>query len=184
MADNKEEAYGLTSQEPQKEAVEVSPVKIPSAAARSKKKAQSAFRTISEVAGELNIQQHVLRFWETKFSQIRPLKRGGGRRYYRPEDIQLLKSIQHLLYTEGYTIKGVQKLLKSEGKKKVAQVLPSAQNSNEQIIDPTDPAAAVVKAAADSAILARASGFSKAQNEALSSMLDELKSLRSLMTTE
>src|ERR1700749_433766 len=75
------------------------------------KKSASAFRTISEVADELSVQQHVLRFWETKFSQIRPLKRGGGRRYYRPEDVELLKNIHHLLYQEGYTIKGVQKLL-------------------------------------------------------------------------
>lgn len=74
-------------------------------------KAAGAFRTISEVAGDLSVEQHVLRFWETKFSQIKPLKRGGGRRYYRPEDVELLKNIHHLLYNEGYTIKGVQKLL-------------------------------------------------------------------------
>src|SRR5690606_17517322 len=73
------------------------------------RKSKSAFRTISEVADELDVQQHVLRFWETKFSQVRPLKRGGGRRYYRPEDVELLKRIHELLYTEGYTIKGVQK---------------------------------------------------------------------------
>lgn len=76
-------------------------------------KSPSAFRTISEVADELKVQQHVLRFWESKFSQIKPLKRGGGRRYYRPEDVKLLKNIYHLLYQEGYTIKGVQKLLNS-----------------------------------------------------------------------
>ena len=75
-------------------------------------KAESAFRTISEVAEELGVQQHVLRFWETKFTQVKPLKRGGGRRYYRPEDVALLKKIHTLLYAEGYTIKGVQKLLK------------------------------------------------------------------------
>lgn len=80
------------------------------------KKAPGAFRTISEVAEELNVQQHVLRFWETKFTQVKPLKRGGGRRYYRPEDVALLKKIHTLLYTEGYTIKGVQKLLKTVGK--------------------------------------------------------------------
>lgn len=74
-------------------------------------KSAGAFRTISEVATELNVEQHVLRFWETKFSQVKPLKRGGGRRYYRPEDVELLKNIHHLLYQEGYTIKGVQKLL-------------------------------------------------------------------------
>ncbi|WP_084506979.1 MerR family transcriptional regulator [Geminicoccus roseus] len=75
-------------------------------------KAASAFRTISEVAEELDVAQHVLRFWESKFPQVRPLKRGGGRRYYRPEDIDLLRRIRSLLYDEGYTIKGVQKLLR------------------------------------------------------------------------
>ncbi len=75
-------------------------------------KSASAFRTISEVSNELGVPQHVLRFWETKFAQVRPLKRGGGRRYYRPEDIALLKRIQGLLYDEGYTIKGVQRLFR------------------------------------------------------------------------
>src|SRR5215203_4662181 len=78
-------------------------------------KSPDAFRTISEVAEDLDLPQHVLRFWETRFSQIRPLKRGGGRRYYRPDDVDLLKGIRHLLYGEGYTIKGVQRILKSEG---------------------------------------------------------------------
>ena len=79
------------------------------------RKSASAFRTISEVAGELDVPPHVLRFWESKFNQIRPLKRGGGRRYYRPEDIDLLRCIRELLYTDGYTIKGVQKLLRDGG---------------------------------------------------------------------
>lgn len=79
------------------------------------RKSATAYRTISEVSDDLAVPQHVLRFWETKFSQVRPLKRGGGRRYYRPEDVQLLRRIQRLLYEEGYTIKGVQRLLK-EGK--------------------------------------------------------------------
>lgn len=78
-------------------------------------KSASAFRTISEVADDLEVQPHVLRFWETKFSQVRPLKRGGGRRYYRPEDVALLRHIRTLLYQDGYTIKGVQKLLKDGG---------------------------------------------------------------------
>ena len=82
-------------------------------------KADSAFRTISEVAEDLGVQQHVLRFWETKFTQVKPLKRGGGRRYYRPEDVALLKKIHTLLYAEGYTIKGVQKLLKGVSKSQV-----------------------------------------------------------------
>ena len=78
-------------------------------------KAPDAFRTISEVADELDLPQHVLRFWETRFSHIRPMKRGGGRRYYRPDDVDLLRGIRHLLYGEGYTIRGVQRILKDEG---------------------------------------------------------------------
>jgi DNA-binding transcriptional MerR regulator len=78
-------------------------------------KAPDAFRTISEVADEVNVPQHVLRFWESRFAQIRPLKRGGGRRYYRPEDIDLLRGVRHLLYGEGYTIRGVQRILREEG---------------------------------------------------------------------
>jgi DNA-binding transcriptional MerR regulator len=79
------------------------------------RKTADAFRTISEVADELHVPQHVLRFWETKFPQVRPLKRGGGRRYYRPEDVQLLRRVADLLYTHGYTIKGVQRLLREGG---------------------------------------------------------------------
>jgi len=78
-------------------------------------KSATAFRTISEVASELDLPQHVLRFWETKFTAVRPLKRAGGRRYYRPEDIDLLRRIRNLLYDDGYTIKGVQKLLREGG---------------------------------------------------------------------
>ena len=82
-------------------------------------KSAEAFRTISEAAGELELPQHVLRFWETKFSNIRPMKRGGGRRYYRPEDLLLLRRIRDLLYEDGYTIRGVQKLLRrNDGKKR------------------------------------------------------------------
>ncbi|HEX2556140.1 MAG TPA: MerR family transcriptional regulator [Microvirga sp.] len=85
-------------------------------------KSPDAFRTISEVADDLRLPQHVLRFWETRFPQIRPLKRGGGRRYYRPDDVDLLKGIRHLLYGEGYTIKGVQRILKEEGSRFVQSV--------------------------------------------------------------
>lgn len=85
-------------------------------------KAPDAFRTISEVAEELDLPQHVLRFWETRFSQIKPMKRGGGRRYYRPDDIDLLRGIRHLLYGEGYTIRGVQRILKDHGVKFVQTV--------------------------------------------------------------
>ena len=78
-------------------------------------KSADAFRTISEVAGELDLPRHVLRFWETRFPQIKPLKRAGGRRYYRPRDIAILRAIKHLLYEQGYTIRGVQRVLKEEG---------------------------------------------------------------------
>ena len=86
-------------------------------AGRRGDKSAAAFRTISEVAAELDVPQHVLRFWESKFTQVKPLKRGGGRRYYRPEDIELLRSIRGLLYGDGYTIRGVQKLLREGGVK-------------------------------------------------------------------
>lgn len=86
------------------------------------KKSEAAFRTISEVATELDVPQHVLRFWESKFSQVRPLKRGGGRRYYRPEDVALLKRIRDLLYRDGLTIKGVQKLFRDHGTKSVLEM--------------------------------------------------------------
>ena len=89
------------------------------------KKAPNAFRTISEVADELHIPQHVLRFWETKFPQVKPLKRGGGRRYYRPDDIALLRRVSDLLYIQGYTIKGVQRLLR-EGGGKLSDDIPPA----------------------------------------------------------
>ena len=85
-------------------------------------KSAEAFRTISEVAVELDVPQHVLRFWESRFTQIRPVKRAGGRRYYRPEDVDLLKGIRALLYSDGFTIKGVQKVLKERGLRHVADV--------------------------------------------------------------
>ena len=89
-------------------------------------KSPDAFRTISEAADELDLPQHVLRFWETRFSTIKPLKRGGGRRYYRPEDVLLLKGIRHLLYDQGFTIKGVQRILKENGPKHVIAIAGGA----------------------------------------------------------
>ena len=83
-------------------------------------KSADAFRTISEVSADIGVPQHVLRFWETKFAEVKPLKRGGGRRYYRPDDVQLLRAINGLLYTDGFTIKGVQKLLRERGAAAVA----------------------------------------------------------------
>jgi DNA-binding transcriptional MerR regulator len=85
-------------------------------------KAPDAFRTISEVADDLDVPQHVLRFWESRFTQIRPMKRGGGRRYYRPDDIDLLRGIRHLLYGQGYTIRGVQRILREQGPRFVQAV--------------------------------------------------------------
>ena len=85
------------------------------ASRQSRAKSDNAFRTISEVAEELHVPQHVLRFWETRFAQVKPMKRGGNRRYYRPEDVDLLRAIRGLLYEDGYTIKGVQKLFRERG---------------------------------------------------------------------
>lgn len=145
-----------------------------------RKKASSAFRTISEVAADLDVQQHVLRFWETKFSQIRPLKRGGGRRYYRPEDVELLRSIRHLLYTEGYTIKGVQKMLREQGKKSVAQAVSgnSATSASSQV------SAAPVLEDRTPVVPAPANKLSPDQRDVLKGMLEDLKSLRSLIKAD
>ena len=93
-------------------------------------KSPEAFRTISEAAEELDLPQHVLRFWETRFSTIKPLKRGGGRRYYRPEDVLLLKGIRHLLYDQGFTIKGVQRILKDQGARHVVGIAKAARLSD------------------------------------------------------
>jgi DNA-binding transcriptional MerR regulator len=98
-------------------------------------KAPDAFRTISEVADDLDIPQHVLRFWESKFPQIKPMKRAGGRRYYRPDDVDLLRGIRHLLYGEGYTIRGVQRILRDQGPKFVQSVW---QPGATQPIEPPD----------------------------------------------
>ena len=92
-------------------------------------KSPDAFRTISEAAEDLNLPQHVLRFWETRFPQIKPLKRGGGRRYYRPDDVELLRAIKQLLYGEGYTIKGVQRLFKEQGARAIASARQSSASS-------------------------------------------------------
>ncbi len=110
-------------------------------------KTAEAFRTISEVAGELDVPKHVLRFWEGRFPQIKPMKRGGGRRYYRPEDLQLLRGICHLLHAEGYTIKGVQKILREQGIDEVKRVGGEQQRPAPA---PVPPAAAARHARATS----------------------------------
>ncbi|MCB9991334.1 MAG: MerR family transcriptional regulator [Rhodospirillales bacterium] len=141
------------------------------------KKAASAFRTISEVADELDVQQHVLRFWETKFTQVKPLKRGGGRRYYRPEDVALLKKIHHLLYTEGYTIKGVQKLLKGQGKQQIIadDFMPDVANQSAPAAEP--------KAAPQKEVVVK-EGLSDKQRSILNAMLGDLKELRDMLKGE
>jgi DNA-binding transcriptional MerR regulator len=95
---------------------------VPASLVTAKGKSPEAFRTISEVSVELDVPQHVLRFWESRFSQVRPIKRAGGRRFYRPEDVALLKGIRSLLYSDGYTIKGVQKVLRDKGWRHVAEI--------------------------------------------------------------
>ena len=108
-------------------------------AARRQAKSAAAFRTISEVASELAVPQHVLRFWESKFSQVRPLKRGGGRRYYRPEDVTLLRRIRQCLYVDGYTIKGVQRLLREGQLKPPEQPEPATIEADESAVPETLP---------------------------------------------
>ncbi len=130
--------------------------KSDAAAAAGDGKSAAAFRTISEVATELALPQHVLRFWETKFTQVRPLKRAGGRRYYRPEDVALLRRVHRLLYREGYTIRGVQKLLR-EG--------------------------AAAETAGDAAAPAPAVGLGAAERLVLRSLLETLLAVRALMDT-
>ncbi len=101
-------------------------------------KSATAFRTISEVASELDLPQHVLRFWETKFTAVRPLKRAGGRRYYRPEDIDLLRKIRNLLYDDGYTIKGVQKLLRDGGASGLPTSATATSSDNPEDVSQSD----------------------------------------------
>ena len=119
-------------------------------------KAPEAFRSISEVASDLDLPQHVLRFWESRFHEIRPMKRGGGRRYYRPEDVNLLRGIRHLLYGEGYTIRGVQRILRDEGPKFVQSVWqegapqpPHGRIEDDEIAEDTEDAEAANAEAAD-----------------------------------
>lgn len=139
-----------------------------------RKKSAAAFRTISEVADDLGVKQHVLRFWETKFSQLKPLKRGGGRRYYRPEDIALLKAIYRLLYIEGYTIKGVQKLLREAGKKQIVAVFSQDQDAADVQVSQSEPQEA-------KEVTVKANSLSAEQREALQAVLDELKELRGMI---
>jgi DNA-binding transcriptional MerR regulator len=155
-------------------------------------KSPEAFRTISEAAEELDLPQHVLRFWETRFSTIKPLKRGGGRRYYRPEDVLLLKGIRHLLYDQGFTIKGVQKILKDQGARHVAAIgngglmadLPVAAmledgDGRPDQLDGELPAARVNGAMLNGTALER--GLSAPDRERLSGVLRDLLEMKQLL---
>ncbi len=129
-------------------------------------KSPGAFRTISEVATELDVPPHVLRFWESKFTQIRPLKRGGRRRYYRPEDVELLRRIRGLLYTDGYTIRGVQKVLRERGVKGLVQ----AERRGAEPGDGEKEAAP-----------APGTGLSDGQRAEIEAALDELNALKDML---
>jgi DNA-binding transcriptional MerR regulator len=136
-------------------------------------KSPDAFRTISEAAEELDLPQHVLRFWETRFSTIKPLKRGGGRRYYRPEDVLLLKGIRHLLYDQGFTIKGVQKILKDQGPRYVIAV-GEGKNLDEIIPLIEEAQAAADEAEIEEAVLTADPSLDEESREKLSEVLREL----------
>ena len=145
-------------------------------------KSPNAFRTISEAADEVGTPQHVLRFWESKFTQVKPLKRGGGRRYYRPEDIELLRAIRALLYRDGYTIKGVQKLMR-EGSilrddDSAADTATVAEVSNGKAHG--EPVVAASLAEAATALDPRA-GLSAVQRAEIKAVIDELGEIRKLL---
>ena len=145
-------------------------------------KSDSAFRTISEAATELGLQQHVLRFWEQKFPQIKPMKRAGGRRYYRPDDIEFLQGIRALLHDQGYTIKGVQKLIAQNGGTlpEGASSFPFVENN------PTDeqrPASVETSPLADNVDVALDSANAGIDRDALVNLLGELEGLQSLLRT-
>ncbi|MBT5109254.1 MAG: MerR family transcriptional regulator [Rhodospirillaceae bacterium] len=137
-------------------------------------KSPTAFRTISEVATELEIPQHVLRFWETKFTQVKPMKRGGGRRYYRPGDIELIRAIRELLYRDGYTIRGVQRLLRENGAKALLQDKPDEQST------PRDVDAG---AAAGATALSKVAPDGNDRKQALREILNELTNMRDVLKT-
>lgn len=128
-------------------------------------KSAEAFRTISEVAQELDVPQHVLRFWETRFTQVRPMKRGGGRRYYRPEDVTLLKGVRTLLYSEGFTIKGVQKILKEKGASHVAGLGGGGQAKAVTMIGDGEIGAPVSRALPSERLMAAAGPRSNGSHE-------------------
>ncbi|UTW57541.1 MerR family transcriptional regulator [Kordiimonas sp. SCSIO 12603] len=140
-------------------------------------KGREAFRTISEVAEYLDLPQHVLRFWESKFAQIKPLKRGGNRRYYRPEDVELITAIKQLLHVDGYTIRGVQKLFKSQG---VKATIALAKGENEPLtVDAIlEKQEQVSPASMKQPVEQQAKPISSSDDKRISSVLSQLKALR------
>lgn len=163
-------------------------------------KSKEAFRTISEVADSLDVPAHVLRFWESKFAQVKPIKRGGGRRYYRPDDVNLLKGIRELLYTDGMTIKGVQKVLRDQGSRSVATGAAEAAGgigsvaakpaaiARPAVAKPVQPELFAAKAEPVPLRLDRLAnaqpapaGLSAAQRKELASIVDALEALRESM---
>lgn len=141
-------------------------------------KSPTAFRTISEVATDLAVPQHVLRFWESKFQQIRPLKRGGGRRYYRPEDIQLINGIKDMLYNQGFTIRGVQKILRENGRTPSARSMVAEPQVPASMLSASTPVAASSTAIATQPV---AHSLSPEKRREIEGVLGELKSLRELL---
>lgn len=153
---------------------------------RTTGKSAAAFRTISEVSTELNVPQHVLRFWETKFSQLRPLKRGGGRRYYRPEDVELLQRIHRLLYAEGYTIKGVQRLLRAPKGSNADQLEHSGDEGHGAPVEAEESPAAMLVPGLDRSPDLEAGGgnaerMSLSRRQELEDILQELRNLRRML---
>ena len=151
-------------------------------------KAPEAFRTISEVADELEVPKHVLRFWEAKFAHLKPMKRGGGRRYYRPEDVALLRGIRFLLYSDGYTIRGVQKILREHGPRYVMDYRRlAAEDDEDQLMSPPldiPDIAAETAQGRKVAILREAPGEAHdLDTRAWGALLDELEACRRILTT-
>jgi DNA-binding transcriptional MerR regulator len=144
-------------------------------------KSPDAFRTISEVAEGLDVPQHVLRFWESRFREIKPMKRGGGRRYYRPEDVDLLRGIRHLLYGEGYTIRGVQRLLREQGVRFVQSVWqPGAPQPGFKPAD-DEPDEATDRLESGAPASPPVAGLSNTDTQRLQTALRELRECRRLL---
>jgi len=151
-------------------------------------KAPEAFRTISEVADELEVPKHVLRFWEAKFAQLKPMKRGGGRRYYRPEDVALLRGIRFLLYNDGYTIRGVQKILREHGPRYVMDFRRIAEEDEQEdaMAEPheiPDVAAEAAQGGVPSFLRDGERGIPKIDVSSLGALIDEIEVCRRILVS-